>query len=730
MPNTPLSKLPRLTEAHKIAFKKLGLNTFLDLLYHIPSRYNDLREIRTIQEVAAGDEVTLYGKLTKIELKKGFGSVPSSTRATLSDHTGTIRLVWFHQPYIAKMYTEGSEIKVSGKIQGTSKSLSMVNPEISKTKNLPIDSANSLFVGEETTEESEYLVPIYPETKGITSNFIYHSVQKVISSGVLDKITDPIPESILKKYNLPSLKQTLLYTHFPKSRDHVSVARKRLAFEEIFFIQIERAQDRLILSKTPSFVIDATPQDLSRFTSNFPFKLTDSQEKAVSAVLSDIKKGTPMSRLIEGDVGSGKTAVAAIAAYATATTRPLLRAQKKVQEFGTLQVAYMAPTEILAKQHFESFIEYFKGSGLTIALITGSGCRKYPSKARPGESTEISRPQLSKWVANGEVAVVIGTHALIQKNVQFKHLALCIIDEQHRFGVKQRKALVQKKGDAGVDVIPHLLSMTATPIPRTLALTIYGDLDLTLVDQMPLGRKKVITSIVHPGKRDAMYEEVLKELEAGRQCYVICARIDEADESKAKALEVKSVVSEAKRLQDTVFKKYRVGVLHGKMTPIDKDKTMKRFAQGEIDILVATSVIEVGVNVPNSSIIIIEGAERFGLSQLHQLRGRVIRGTHQPYCYICSDTNSDKTKERLEALVNAKDGFELAELDLSLRGSGGLTQGKQWGISDTAMEAIKNVKLVEAARTEAQAIVTEDRNLENYPILKEALLSREKTHFE
>ncbi|MFO3797608.1 MAG: ATP-dependent DNA helicase RecG, partial [Anaerolineales bacterium] len=369
-------------------------------------------------------------------------------------------------------------------------------------------------------------------------------------------------------------------------------------------------------------------------------------------------------------------------------------------EYGNLQVAYMAPTEILAKQHFESFIEYFKHLPINIGLITGSGCQKFPSKSNPNKPTPISKAQLLKWVKNGEIPILIGTHALIYKSVEFKHLAYVIIDEQHRFGTNQRKALAKK--DARM---PHLLSMTATPIPRTLALTIYGDLDITLLDQMPKGRKPIITKIIGPGQTASMYEHVRSELKTGRQAYVICPRIDEPDPDKQTALILKSVTSEAERLGKTEFKGWRLGVLHGKMTPTEKDKVMARFAAHDIDILVATSVVEVGVNVPNATNIIIEGAERFGLSQLHQLRGRVVRGTHQPYCFAVTDSKSEKTKERLKALVTAKNGFELAEHDLTFRGSGELYGAKQSGLSDLGMEAIKNLRLVEAARNEARDLV-------------------------
>ena len=432
-----------------------------------------------------------------------------------------------------------------------------------------------------------------------------------------------------------------------------------------------------------------------------------------------------MSRLLEGDVGSGKTAVAAAIAYAVTTSRPK-DTKGNLQNFGTLQTAYMVPTEILAKQHFESFIKYFRHLPLNIALITGSGARKFPSKINPEGWTDISRNQLLKWVENGEISIVIGTHALIQKTVKFKHLALAIIDEQHRFGTAQRQKLVGKE-----TILPHLLSMTATPIPRTLALTLYGDLDLSLLDEMPEGRKQIITEIVTPDKRKKVYEDIKKELVAGRQLYVICPRIEEPDPDKENTLLAKSVTEEAKRLKEDIFPEYTIGILHSKMTPENKEKIMLEFKEKKLDILVATSVVEVGVNVENASLIIIEGAERFGLAQLHQLRGRVLRGNHQAYCYVFPETTSDKTVERLKALKTAKSGFELAEFDLVQRGAGELYGRKQWGISDLAMEAIKNLKMVEAARTEASHIIGKDPKLEHHPHLKNYLESKEqKIHFE
>lgn len=737
MLSSPIEKIVHLDAGHKTALKKLGLFSVRDILCHFPTRYADIRELGSTDALEAGTQVTLYGKLSCVKLRKAWKSKVPMAEAYLEDRRGRIKVIWFNQAYIAKMYPEGSLVKLSGKISSGSQGLFLSNPEIAKVADMPIDTHNSLFAEKKTTEtptsenESEFLTPVYKETKGITSRFILHAIQKLITQGALTQIIDPIPETILEKYHLPDIKKALTYIHFPKSADHVTAARKRFAFEEIFFIQLVKARERAKTKETPAYSIKSSSKSALSFLEEKGIKPTKAQDRAITSIVEDIQKTHPMSRLLEGDVGSGKTAVAAACAYTTITTRPSFVDQKGKQvdqSFGTLQVAYMAPTEILARQHFESFCEFFRGTGISLGLITGDVCLKYPSKARPGEATKISKTQLLKWVENGEIAIVIGTHALIQKKVQFKHLGLVIVDEQHRFGIKQRKELAQKSNDFGK--VAHLLSMTATPIPRTLALTIYGDLDLTILDEMPPGRKTIITEVVAPHARDTMYDAVKKELTFGRQAYVICPRIDEPDEEESQKKTQKSVVAEAKRLKENIFQKWNIEVLHGKMRPAEKERIMRDFSDGKIDILVSTTVIEVGVNVPNASVIIIEGAERFGLSQLHQLRGRVLRGTHQPYCYIVSDTESEHSIKRLLALKKSSNGFELAEQDLLFRGAGELTGGKQSGITDIGMEAIKNIKLVEAARTEAQELIKNDIELQSLPHLQAHLEKRVSVHFE
>ncbi|MDO8589833.1 MAG: ATP-dependent DNA helicase RecG [bacterium] len=699
----------RILPVQQKALKKLGITSIKDLLYHVPARYGDTAQVQKIETLTKGSVAVIFGNISGLKTSKAFRKKIPMAEGVVEDDTGKIKIIWFHQAYLAKMIAEGSNVRVEGKVSERNGQLYFSNPKV--------ESAPDLFT---QTSRTHSLYPIYPETRGLTSNWIYHKIQNLFVSKILDEIVDPIPAEILKKYSLPDLRTSLIYIHTPKKEEHAQMARKRFAFEEIFFIQLERQKVRHEFKERNAFIIEKSEEELEKFVKRFPFEATATQKRSIQHILDDFHRGHPMSRLLEGDVGSGKTAIAATAVYAITTSKP------KGQDFGTLQSAYMAPTEILAQQHFESFIKYFKHLPVNIALITGSGCRKFPSKLNPDGWTDISRTQLLKWVASGEIAVLIGTHALIQKSVKFKHLALVIVDEQHRFGTAQRQKLVNKH-----EITPHLLSMTATPIPRTLALTLYGDLDLSLIDEMPIGRKKIITEVVTPERRGGAYEKIRLELEAGRQLYVICPRIDEPDPTKELAVQAKSVKEEAKRLKKEIFPEYEIGILHSKMRPVEKEKVMRDFEDKKIDILVATSVVEVGVNVENASLIVIEGAERFGLAQLHQLRGRVIRSNHQAYCYVFTESQGEKSRERLKALVTAKNGFELAEFDLVQRGAGELAGRKQWGISDLGMEAIKNIKMVEAARAEAIKLIANDSELSKFPLLKERLeSSATKIHFE
>ncbi len=718
-PLSLIEKEIRVLDAHRRALHKLGIRTVEDMLYHFPVRYGDTAEIKNIQSLTPGEDAVVFGRISGLKTSKAFVKKTPMSDATLSDETGRIKIVWFNQPYIAKMLSDGAIVRVQGKVTLRKKdeSLYFSNPKIEIANKIPTGVGSSLFGAD---GEEHNLYPVYPESKGVTSNWMYHAVERIFKSGTLDLLPDPLPQYLLDTYHLPDLKTAMIWIHAPKKESDAIAARKRFAFQEIFTIHLRKEQEKLTWQKNQAFVINTNKKKVMEFMKTFPFEATDAQKKAIDTVLSDFTRGFPMSRLLEGDVGSGKTAVAAATVFSVVTSRP------NGKDFGNLQVAYMAPTEILAKQQFENFIAFFRGTGIQVGLITGSGCKKFPSKTDPSSSTSISKAQLLKWIKNGEIPIVVGTHALVYKSVEFKHLAFAVIDEQHRFGTLQRQKLTTKN-----DLAPHLLSMTATPIPRTLSLTLYGDLDLSILDQMPVGRKPIISKIVLPHERTSTYEEIKKELRAGRQLYVICPRIEEVDPTKENAVIAKSVTEEAKRLKAEVFQDWSIGILHSKMTPGDKEKVMSEFAEHKTDILVATSVVEVGVNVPNATMIIIEGAERFGLSQLHQLRGRVIRSNHQAYCYVFTESTGEKTKERMKALVTAKNGFELAEFDLQARGAGQLYGQKQWGVGDLAMEALQNIKLVEASRTEARKLVTDDPDLKKYPLLKQIIESEvDKIHFE
>ena len=709
-PSDPLIKHFRLTPTQQSGLKRLGIRTLGELLRHFPARYDRGGASATIAGAVAGTEATLFGTLEKLETRKSWKRRIPVGEATLRDATGTIKIMWFHQPYIAKKFSEGAFVKAVGAIGGKDGKVYLANPHVELAD--PMDADVGLFTTPEVTEEKvAQMFAVNPESKGVTSLWFRHAIERLIQSGILSSLPDPLPADVCDRYHLPELATALHWIHIPENDKHAEAARKRFAFEEIFALHVIRAMDRAENNTQKAFSIPDAEAHIKKFLSTVPFPPTGAQARALTDISADVLKPHPMARLLEGDVGAGKTLVAAASAYAVVNARPPGRTS------GTLQVAYMAPTEILATQHFESFTEYFKDLPINIALITGSGCKKFPSKASKEKSTSVSRAQLLKWVGNGEIAMLIGTHAIIQKSVQFKHLAYAIVDEQHRFGTKQRQALA-RKGDAS----PHFLSMTATPIPRTLALTIYGDLDLSVLDELPPGRAKITTRIVKPSDRKEVYEAMRTALKEGRQAYVICPRIDEPDPEKETSLLAKSVTAEAERLARDVFPEYSVDILHGAMKPAEKDEVMKDFAAGKTHILVATSVVEVGINVPNATMMLIEGAERFGLAQLHQLRGRIMRSSHPPTCFLLPETRSTISLQRLRTLEKSSDGFALAEADLAARGSGDLYGRKQWGVSDIGMEALKNPKLIAAAHTEAVRLVASDPTLTKHAPLKERVL--------
>jgi ATP-dependent DNA helicase RecG len=563
------------------------------------------------------------------------------------------------------------------------------------------------------------LVPVYPETAGVSSRWLRYIIKPLLAG--YSKSPDPLPENILDAYEFMPWRQAIQQIHFPDSEDLAAAARKRFAFEELFFIQLAVLRERVRLNREQSKPIPFDAELIKEFVKSLPFKLTEAQRKAAYRIVKDMEKPRPMNRLLQGDVGSGKTVVAMIAALTCAKAGG--------------QTAVMVPTEILAQQHYANFTKLLAPFGIEIGLL----CSKHCDISTYGAASKAAVLNQAK---NGESQILIGTNALIQKGVAFKNLDLVVLDEQHRFGVDQRAALAKNSQTAKKTALtPHLLSMTATPIPRTLALTVYGDLDLALIDQMPPGRVKIETRIILPEERASAYEFIRNEIKNGRQAFVICPRIEPEDKEEVKrdgilfdlkadyssAEAVKAVKEEFEKLSKDVFPELRVEMLHGKMKTAEKNEIMEKFKTGKTDILVSTSVIEVGIDIPNATIMAIEGSHKFGLAQLHQFRGRVGRGEHRSYCLLFSDYPT----RRLNAMLKFDSGFELAEKDLQIRGPGEVFGSAQWGAPDLAMASLADVFLVEKSRNAAKGILASDPDLSHHPLLLNRIKDfRSRTHLE
>ncbi len=710
---TPIEKISGIGPVFQKKLKKLGIKTIQDLIFHFPRRYEDFSNVVPISKIRINETCTVCGRILEIENSKSWRKKMTITQAVVEDKSGAIEAVWFRQPYLTKTLKKGDYVFLSGKVVIGSGKAYLRNPIYEKTHSLE---------NPETTHTAR-IVPVYPETEGLSSKWIRYILKPILEK-VKEKILDPLPEKIIKENNLLPLGKALWQVHFPNSEKLAEEAQKRFSFEELFLIQlfVLRERAKLAKEKAVSFPIDL--ELIKEFTNSLPFKLTDAQKKAAWQVLKDLEKDRPMNRLLEGDVGSGKTIIAVIAA---------LNVIKK-----NYQVAFMAPTEILAKQHFQNVSKLLENFRINIGLLTGKQ-DQFRSKKLKNQVVEISRKNLLEKTLNGEIDILIGTHTLIQDKVKFARLGLVILDEQHRFGVEQRAKLCQpQKNIKEKQVIPHLLSMTATPIPRTLALTIYGDLDLSIIDQLPKGRKKVITKVVSQKERKKTYNFIKKEIKKGRQAFVVCPRIESSKKENEDLIEeksswagVKAVKEEFKKLSEEVFPDLKVGMLHGKMSPKEKEDIMRDFKNKKVDILVSTSVIEVGIDIPNATVMMIEGAERFGLAQLHQFRGRVGRSKFQSYCFLFTDSSSIKTKQRLNALANSDNGFELAEKDLQLRGPGDFSGTRQWGIPDLVMSSLKDTKMVAKTKEAATQILIESPGLKKYPLLAEKLKKfRKRVHLE
>jgi len=658
--NTPVSEVYMIGPTYARRLKKLGIETVGDLLYYFPFRYIDYSLISPIKLAQPGETITVKGKI--ISLKNEYTSKGKKIqKGRVADSSGTIEVIWFNQPFLVKVLKPQTIVSLSGKVDFWLKKPALISPEYEIIK-----SQSQIHTGR--------LVPVYHETYGISSKWLRARIAFLLKN-LIPKIEEFLPSEIINKYDLLDLRNSLVQIHFPKDKKYAELSRKRFSFEELFLLQLstmerkKKWQEKKLAKK---FLIEE--KKVSEFIHSLPFELTNAQKREIKAILEDLGKDKPMNRLLQGDVGSGKTVVAAVAIFVAYLNR--------------VQSALMAPTEILAHQHFQTLSQLLAPFGLKITLLTG-------------KQKEIET----------NFDLIVGTHALIYQKAKFEKLGLVIIDEQHRFGVEQRGKLIEKGG------APHVLTMTATPIPRTIALTLYGDLDLSVLDEMPPGRKVVKTWVVPPQKRQAAYQWIKKQIKETRsQAFIICPLIEE---SKSETLQtVRAATSEFERLKKEVFPDLRLGLLHGRMKSKQKTEVLSQFKNGELDILVATPVVEVGIDIPTATIMMIEGAERFGLAQLHQLRGRVGRSDRPSYCLLFTEHYGETTLKRLKALEKINIGMKLAELDLEMRGPGEVYGTRQHGFLELKIASFSDLPLIEQTKKAAEEILPK---IYRYPLLQERL---------
>ncbi len=660
--DAPLTAISGIGPKSAQTLEKLGLRALGDLLWYLPRRYDDYSQLKTINRLWYGEEVTVIGTVEEIHVRPVRGGSLKLVDAVISDGSGALRVTWFNQPWIAQQLTPGRAVVLSGRVDQYLGRLTMNSPEWEPLERQQL--------------HTNRIVPVYGLTAGVTPKWLRRVINAVVMR-YASRVVDPLPESVRTSAGLMPLGAALQQAHFPDSWEALHRAQARLAFQEMFLLQLgvlRQKRDWTSLPGEPILVEDAW---LDGFIRRLPYELTAPQKIAVEDVRRDLAAPRPMNRLLQGDVGSGKTLVAATAIAIVA-------------HHGA-QSAFMAPTSLLADQHYQTLLALLpEAAGLpteTIRLLVGST----PDSEKQG---------IRDGLASGAIKVVVGTHALLEDPVTFPSLELAVIDEQHRFGVDQR-AILRAKGTN-----PNLLVMTATPIPRSLALTLYGDLDLSVLDELPPGRQPIETRVLQPGERARGHRFVQSQLDAGRQAFLIYPLVEESEKVEAKA-----AVDEFERLRDEVFPGYRLGLLHGRMRPDEKDVNMARFRAGELDLLVSTSVVEVGVDVPNATVMVIEGANRFGLSQLHQFRGRVGRGGHKSYCLLLPDNDEAASNERLKAMEGTNDGFKLAEMDLEQRGPGDFLGTRQSGFVELRMARLTDVRLIEQARREAARLFESDPDL-------------------
>ncbi len=705
--NTPISRIKGVGSRYTLSLNKKGIRTVKDLIFYFPFRYENFSEFREIRSLRPGEKVTVEGVLKDFQKKTTRRRGLSLVEGTVYDRTGIVKIVWFNQPYLMNSLVKEATYRFSGKVDFNGNFLTMTNPTFERSNN--------------PTVNTGALLPVYHEDYVLNSRFLRKIIFSLLQ--LCDQIPETLPSLLLKNFKLMALNEAVREIHRPSSEAKKDEARRRLAFEELFLIQLYLGQRRNKWKKNRSPSILPKIRVVKKFVESLPFKLTNAQRRASWEIIQDLGRGFPMNRLLEGDVGSGKTVVAGIAALVTAKNG--------------FQAVFLAPTEILAIQHWKTLIKFFKGifKEEEIGIFTRS------SKATVKE--KLSKEAAVKKIKSGKIKIIAGTHAVLQKEIDFKRLGLIVIDEQHRFGVNQRSFL-QNKISLLEKEVPHLLSMSATPIPRTLALAVYSDLELSILNELPAGRREIVTRIVTEASREKMYAFIRQEILKGRQAFVICPLIGEDEENpfseKGLALplpnydseeiaqiEIKAVKKESEYLAKKIFPEFKIATLHGKMKGPEKDQIMRDFKEGKSHILVATSVVEVGVDVPNSTIMLIEGAERFGLAQLHQFRGRVGRSDLQSYCFLSLSEGGITANRRLEALVKTNDGFKLAEADLKLRGPGDFIGIRQSGLPDLTMASLSDGELIKIAKGGADLILAKSPDLKEFPELKTRLNSFLKT---
>jgi ATP-dependent DNA helicase RecG len=669
--NASITVLPGIGPRHAQTLKRLELSTLADMLYFFPRRYDDYTQLIPINRLIYGQEVTVIGTIQNVYSRPIRSGRMQIVEAVISDGSGSLRVTWFNQPWIAKRLHKNMPVVLSGKVEQYLGRHVMNNPEVEAV--------------EQQNLNTNRIVPVYPLTANITQKWLRKMMFQVVTYWA-PRVSDPLPEDLRLAADIPSLATALQEAHFPSSMEKLAAARHRLAFDEIFLLQLGVLLQKRSWHERTARIFTVPDTWLAEQTARLPFKLTSAQQHALEDVQIDLASGRPMNRLLQGDVGSGKTVIAGLAAA--------------ILSQHSSQTALMAPTSILAEQHYQSMLRLFSQN--TSEAETHVDINPTPEiRLLVGATPENEKRSIRDGLSSGEIKLIIGTHALIEDPVEFKDLQLVVVDEQHRFGVEQR-ALLRSKGEN-----PHLLVMTATPIPRSLALTVYGDLDLTIIDEMPPGRQIVDTHVLLPRERERAYSLIRNQLDQGRQAFIIYPLVEESENSDTPA-----AVEEYHRLQKEIFSNYRLGLLHGRMKPEEKETVMSRFRDKELQILVSTSVVEVGVDVPNATVMLVEGANRFGLAQLHQFRGRVGRGSDKSYCLLIPETSDAVENERLQAMEETNDGFILAERDMEQRGPGDFLGTRQSGYAELKMAKLTDVHLIEKARKYAQILFEQDPDLQ------------------